>query len=368
DDLVAETVQLMHAEGGCSGLRVQGALVCGKVMRRSGGVPVNYSWLPGQGSPGWVLARKTPCVSNDARSDSRVEREVVERFGIRSLVTMPLLDPRRDVVAFFEIHNKAEAAGFTAADQKILFAISQVASVAIQNALAYLRVHRAEEKLRRLSGQLLLSQDEERRRMARELHDSTAQCMAALVMNLARLGEQWEAADSASRDTLADSLALAEECARECRTLSYLLHPPLLDEIGLGAALRQYVDGFVRRSGIQVYLNVPDRFGRLSVEQSTTLFRIVQESLTNIHRHSGSRTADVFLIRLNGNLVLEVADRGRGFPSETLDPADDNLRGLGVGIAGMQERVRQLGGRLEIRSGASGTTVQATLPFDGHSP
>jgi signal transduction histidine kinase len=338
-------------------------MVCRTLRRQSESVPVDYCWPPGQGSAGWVLANKTSYVSNEAARDPVVVYEPTAQFEICSLLTTPLLDSKGEVIGFFEVLNKKGDAGFTPVDQRNLMAVSQVASVAIQNALAYRKVRQAEKKLHHLSGRLLASQEEERGRIARELHDSTAQSLAALVINLSRLEGSAAQPDRKTRDLLADCLALAEQGAREVRTLSYLLHPPLLDDIGLGAALKQYVNGFVERTGIRINLNVSTSAGALPRPAATALFRIVQESLTNIHRHSGSRTAEVQLAPLNGDLVLEVRDHGRGIPPGAIDNTRSGVRGLGVGITGMQERVRQLGGSLAIESNGEGTTVKAILPL-----
>ena len=365
DCLVIEAIDLAHADSGCSGLRAPEGLVCSRIVRQSKTVPFEYCWPEGHGSAGRVLATKATYVCNDVETDRQALGELGARLGIRSLITIPLLDSRGEVLGVFELHNKRDDSGFTPADEKILLALSHTASVAIQNALAYRRVSQAEEKLSHLSGRLLRSQDEERSRIARELHDSTAQGLAALVINLTRLEDSTAIAGAEARDTISDSLALAEQCAREVRTLSYLLHPPLLDELGLGPALRQYVDGFIQRSGIQVNLNVPEGMNRLPQEVATTLFRIVQESLTNIHKHSGSPTAQIQLARSNGELTLEVRDRGRGIAGGERDGIGEGLRGLGVGITGMRERVRQLGGSLAIQSSGKGTTVKATLPLRG---
>jgi two-component system, NarL family, sensor kinase len=223
----------------------------------------------------------------------------------------------------------------------------------------------AERAMGQLSGRLLKLQDEERRRLARELHDTTVQALAALVMNLTVLETSASTLDAKSRNTLSDSLTLAEQCAREVRTLSYLLHPPLLDEVGLAAALRHYVEGFSQRSGLHVALDLPCDWGRLPADAETALFRVVQESLTNIHRHSGSRQAKVRLTCPASEVRLEVEDEGKGIPPEIRDNADGAAFGLGVGILGMRERLRQLGGRLEIHSNGHGTTVRAVLPVQG---
>ena len=220
---------------------------------------------------------------------------------------------------------------------------------------------RAEENLRLLSGRLLQMQDEERRRIARELHDSAGQIVAALMMNLTPL-------ESASGKTGADvekpireSLALLNELSKQLRTISYLLHPPLLDEVGLPSALRLYLEGFMERSKIKVDFDLPDNFGRLPQDMETTIFRMVQECLTNIHRHSGSAVAKVRVLRIDSQVRVEVEDEGKGIPPEK-QKAMNSGRKLGVGITGMQERLRQLGGTLEIHSSGKGTVVVAKLP------
>ncbi len=221
---------------------------------------------------------------------------------------------------------------------------------------------KSETLLRTLSGRLLNFQDEERRRLARELHDSIGQQLAALKITLdSHLSHL--PIDSMQAKVLSDSVALVEQCERETRTMAYLLHPPLLDQVGLLSALRWYVDGFAARSGIDTRLDVSPEFTRLSPELETTLFRIVQESLTNIHRHSGSPEAS---IRLTANahwICLEVRDQGHGAPPERLQHGSGKEAVLGMGIAGMNERVRQFGGKLTLSTSDHGTTVTATLPI-----
>jgi PAS domain S-box-containing protein len=221
----------------------------------------------------------------------------------------------------------------------------------------------AEEGMRRLSGRLLRLQDEERRRIARELHETAAQDLAALVINLNMVKDSAPRLSPRASACLAESLELAEQCSREIRTLSYLLHPPLVDEAGLAPALRWYTAGFAQRSGIEVHVEVSPEFGRLPSEFELTLYRIVQEALTNIHLHSGSKTARIFLQRWPNGIVLTVADEGHGFPSAALGTAGPESTDIGVGIPGMRERLRQLGGRLHIQSGSRGTTLRAILPL-----
>jgi len=217
-------------------------------------------------------------------------------------------------------------------------------------------------QMRTLTGRLLRAQDEERRRIARMLHETTAQDLAALKMLLARLSRTADRLSDSERGALTESMELAEQSMAEIRTLSYLLYPPFLDETGLLSALRWYASGFAERSGITVHLDLPDSFERLPLDTETALFRIVQESLINIHRHAGSQTAGIRLQRDAETLELEISDSGHGIAKASL-PRITSGRVVGVGIAGMSERIDQLGGRFEIVSGDGGTTVRALLPL-----
>jgi PAS domain S-box-containing protein len=221
----------------------------------------------------------------------------------------------------------------------------------------------ARETLRRIFGRLQQAQDDERRRIARELHDSTAQMLTALILNLTSLRESKARWSGKTRRALSESLALASQCSREVRTISYLLHPPLLEEIGLISALRHFVAGLTQRGDIRVSLEVAAEFDRLPPEFELCLFRVVQEGLMNILRHSGSTTARVRILQNAGVVVLEVSDEGHGLPLKLVGYGERILAAPGVGMAGMQERVEQLGGWVEIESGIQGTTVRAFLPY-----
>jgi signal transduction histidine kinase len=232
---------------------------------------------------------------------------------------------------------------------------------ALEEAEVRARQRRADETMRELSRRLLRLQDEERRRVARELHDSVAQNLVALVLNLSAAGRLIPATESKVKLLLSDCATLADATTQALRTVSYLLHPPVLDSLGLPGALHDFVAGFGRRSGIKVALKVPKKFGRLPVEIETALYRVVQESLTNIHRHSGSASANIGLRRGKDTIILEIQDFGRGIPSETLRlPRAPGS--IGVGIAGMRERLHLLQGRLEIESTPAGTRVRAVVP------
>jgi PAS domain S-box-containing protein len=216
---------------------------------------------------------------------------------------------------------------------------------------------RSEEALRALSGQLLRTQDEERRRIARELHDSAGQILAALSMNLTPLASDKAKLPPPALKTIKESIGFVKELSNQLRTIAHLLHPPLLDEVGLSSGLRVFLEGFEERSKIKVDLEIPGNFERLAPQLETAIFRIVQECLTNIHRHSGSPVAGVRVTRDGNEVKVEVSDQGKGMPCR-----DGSNRKVGVGIQGMRERIAQFGGHFEIRSDKEGTTVVAKVP------
>jgi PAS domain S-box-containing protein len=223
---------------------------------------------------------------------------------------------------------------------------------------------RAFDELRELAGQLVRAQDEARRTIGRDLHDSTGQTLAALEIDLARLGRATTELPPEPRRILQECIDLAGQCSAEIRTASYLLHPPLLDELGLASALRWLVDGFRDRSGIDVTLDLPPVLTRLDKDSELALFRVAQESLTNVHRHSGSPSARLAVKCGAQGIVLEIEDSGRGLPQSSTR-SRDNAPALSVGLAGMRERMRQIGGNVVVESGVTGTRVRASLP---HAP
>jgi PAS domain S-box-containing protein len=224
-------------------------------------------------------------------------------------------------------------------------------------------VVRQTEIVRELSARLLQIQDEERRRIARELHDSVGQMLAAVSMNMAHVKREVSALSPDAVKAIEDNAGLLEQLSVEIRTISHLLHPPLLDEVGLESALQWYIDGFSERSKINVNLQLPQDFGRLPRNLEITLFRVVQECLTNIHRHSGSSTASISVARLENEVRLEVRDAGKGIPKETQATLASG-RLSGVGLRGMHERLRQMGGQLDVQSNGTGTLILATLPIE----
>ncbi len=219
---------------------------------------------------------------------------------------------------------------------------------------------KATQELRELSAHILQAQDEERRRIARELHDGAGQLLAALGMEARNIASESDRLTARAASSLSNIESLVAQMTKDIRTMSHLLYPPLLDEVGLEFALTEYVNGFAERSGVQVSLDLPAAIERLDRDYELSLFRIVQECLTNIHRHSGSKTATIRIVRNDGALVLEVGDEGRGMPAEKLSEIQST--GSGVGIRGMRERVLQFSGRMNIESDGSGTRIEVTIP------
>lgn len=220
------------------------------------------------------------------------------------------------------------------------------------------------DQLRALSVRLMETQDEQSRRIARELHDSAGQIVAALAMNLGQIMREAEASSPALLDLAKETRAYVDELNKEIRTTSYLLHPPMLDEMGLRAALAWYVEGLKQRAGLDIHLSIDDDFPRPSRELELTIFRVIQECLTNIHRHAGSQAAYISVARDHEQVLVEVRDNGRGISSENLKRIRE--RGAGVGLRGMRERVRPFAGEVRIESQVGvGTTIRVTLPQSG---
>jgi len=230
------------------------------------------------------------------------------------------------------------------------------------------KLHDSEKSLRQLSLRLLQTQDEERRRIGRDLHDSVGQYLVGLKMKVDSLKSSAQRSQPRDSSELAECSQLIEEAISEVRTISYLLYPPMLEELGLKSAVPWYLDGFTKRSGIKTTFEVSPEFDRVPGDLELALFRVLQESLTNVHRHSGSSTAIVRLLTRNRAVLLQVIDEGKGTQSKNLeDRAQDWMGTFGVGLRGMNERLRQLGGSLELSSNQEGTTVTATLPLPSAS-
>jgi len=292
--------------------------------------------------------------------DPRYSLEIADRRDIHSLVACLVVCP---VLIALGDANRRKRLQIKAArdllDQRVQERTAAL-SQALFNLEAEVTVRKTtEEQLRRLSVRLMDIQDEERRRIARDLHDSAGQTLAAIKMSLALL--QGSIAQSPESARLLNDLdALAAEALQEIRTTSYLLHPPMLDEAGFGSAARWFVEGFTKRSGIDVQCEIAEEMERLPQTVELVLFRILQEALTNVHRHSGATAATVTLCSDGRCLTFRIGDNGHGIPEQHLTRLNET-NGTGVGIAGMRERIRELGGEMAIQSSTSGTAMIFTF-------
>lgn len=226
---------------------------------------------------------------------------------------------------------------------------------------------KSEASIHSLSGRLLRLQDDERRRIARDLHDITGQELAVIVMSLSQLARTLGEPGIDVKEQISESIELVRKVEQEVRTLSYVLHPPLLDELGLVSALGWYVEGFNRRTGLDVSIVAPSDFGRLSTEKETALFRVVQEGLTNVLRHSESKRAEIELSSSESDVQIKVEDQGKGVTPEVLRKLNGPKEMLGVGIPGIRERLRQFGGTLRVHSNSRGTVLTAIVPRDSEA-
>lgn len=217
------------------------------------------------------------------------------------------------------------------------------------------------EQVRELSRRLLQAQDEERRHIARELHDSAGQTLTVLGMSLAQLVQKASRNDPELANDAEAIQGMIQQLHRDIRTAAYLLHPPLLDESGLYSALTWYIQGLVEHSTLQINLEIARDFGRLPRDMELVVFRLVQECLTNIHRHSGSKTASIRIVRVANQVTVDIRDRGHGVSQQRL--AEIQSGASGVGIRGMRERLRQFGGKLKMDSDSRGTRIFVTIPL-----
>lgn len=293
----------------------------------------------------------------DMRSDPAFAScwDLASRHGAQAAWATPILSKERKILGtvIFFYHTPEEP---SERELELMEQTIHIAAIAIE-------CHRHEEELREFSRILYQSHDEERRRIARELHDSTGQKVAALAINLSLINDAVIFRPSKLEKLLDDCTSLTSTISDELRTLSYLLHPPMLDECGLSLAVQWYVDGINQRGGLHAELEIAEGLGRLTEDAELALFRIVQASLTNVHLHSGATEAKITIEQNLDGVVVAVSDNGQGIPDGVLDRSS-RTRTMGIGITGMRERVEQLGGRLEIETSSGGTRVKASVPSE----
>jgi len=292
-----------------------------------------------------------------------------EQEKLRELIQLSLQEDTKDEISLGTPEGRPRLIqfSFSAVKESHPQTICVVATELTELAQANEALRANEDMLRQLSGRLLQLQDDERRHIARDLHDITGQKLAFQSIVLSQLITA--ANDAATKNALTECQQLTSQVGEEIRTLSYLLHPPLLDELGLSSAVHWYTQGFEKRTGIHVEVEIPRDFLRLPADVETTLFRVIQESLTNVHRYAESTKAFIRVARVGDEVKLEIGDYGKGIRAELLKSSRDSVAPLGVGIQGMKERMRQLSGRLEVTSRPNkGTVVSATVPIREQRP
>ena len=357
--LVEQGVELTEAESGCAGLRTPAGMVARRYLQRGTWITFDYTWPPGHGLPGWVLEHRMSYLNNDAPNDQRMVAAVRDGFAVRSVLLTPILDAQGEPIGFLQIHNKKTPGGFSEGDRQLVVAVGQTAALAIQNAQAYAQLRENRARLQDLSRRLLSAHEEERRRIAREIHDELGQDLTAVKFGIENLRRHLadhprEAAMTRRAGQLGE---LVDATLQAMQDIVHRLRPAVLDHLGLIEALEWSGQEFVRKTGIPCKLSLPDQMEGLDSEVATAVFRVAQEALTNVVRHSQASQVQLTLATTASTLVLHVEDDGRGF-----DPSDLAKPGS-VGVIGMRERAAAVGGVVELSpTTGGGTTVALTIP------
>ena len=364
DELAQEAIQIVNGERGFAGLRTVNGMTVRKYFWKGAAVSYDYSWPLGEGIPGWVLRYKIPYGTSDAANDPVILHKLAINSGVRSIICTPILDSVGEVLGFFDISNKQEGEGFTIDDQEMLMALAPVASIAIQNALAYQQRLAAEvvlkksyERLRALAANLESVREEERTQIARELHDQLGQALTAMKFDLAILTDRLGQKDATLAKKTKILTAQMDTMIKTVRRIATELRPGMLDDLGLAASIEWQARDFEKRTGIVCVVTVPTDDLALPRPQSLAIFRIFQESLTNIARHACAQYIEVKLTTTPQLLSLEVHDDGRGIKKNEIAGTHS------LGLLGMRERAKHLGGTFDIQAvPGDGTMVTVSIP------
>jgi PAS domain S-box-containing protein len=361
DELVTEATQLVYAHSGLVGLTFGETLVCRKYLRDQVLHPFHRTWHPGQGLPGWLLLHKTAYSTNNAGADRQIEEDFRQNFSITSALSIPILDAKETLLGCIEVHNKRDAGGFTLFDQNTLIGVSQVASIAIQNALAYQKLQEAEILHSHLLDKIMTAQEEERRRISRELHDEIGQSLTSLLVGLRAAEDEMGQGGISGR--VSDLRKITGNTLQEVQRLARGLRPSVLDDFGLEEAVARYAADFTSTYGIQV--DVAQDGGirdRLPPAVETALYRIVQEALTNVGKYANAATVSILLQRNPDQVQLIVEDDGQGFDTQVI--LQRPVAGAHLGLHGMRERAALLNGSISIESSpGTGTTIYVNIPL-----
>lgn len=365
DELALEAIKIVNGESGFAGLRTETGMQVKKFFQRGNAIPVNYTWELGEGIPGWVLKYKVPYGTSDAINDPLINRELLVNENVRSIICTPILDSIGEVIGYFDIQNKIGAEGFSINDQEMLLTLAPVASIAIQNALAYQRrletvaeLKESSKQLEELAAKLESTREEERMRIARELHDQLGQSLTAIKFDLTSLTNQISPIDENLAHKAKDIMTQLNTMIKTVRRISTELRPGMLDDLGLIASIEWQAGDFQKRTGIECHVNAPGNNLNLTHEQSLALFRIFQEALTNVVRYAGAKHVEINLTTDGDLLIFEFRDDGRGIRAEEISG------GRSLGLLGMSERVKHIGGKFEISGKTDqGTTIRVTIPM-----
>ncbi|HEX2867141.1 MAG TPA: PAS domain S-box protein [Ignavibacteriales bacterium] len=367
DALVEEAMKLTDSESGCSGLKTAEGMVCKKFFFDGEAQDFEYCWTPGKGIAGKLIINKNPYITNKAEKDPIMVPEIRERFSIKTGAFVSILNSQGEVIGFLSVYNKRNDAVYNESDKEKLVALSQLASTAIQNAIAYQKIQTAEfqlknsrEQLRRLSAHTQSAREEERTRISREIHDELGQALTGLKMDLSWLDKKLQSEgqmQEAITEKITAMYSLINATIKSVRKISSELRPGVLDYLGISAAIEWQAQEFQNRTGITCKITSMPKELELDQNFSTALFRIFQETLTNIARHASATGIDVSLVHEKGNIVLTIKDNGRGITEEEI------LNTKSFGLLGMRERAYLLGGEFSIKGKpGKGTAVTVTIP------
>jgi PAS domain S-box-containing protein len=365
DELAQEAIHIVNGESGFAGLRTADGMAVRKYFRQGVAIPFEYTWPLGKGIPGWVLAHKVPYGTSDAATDPVMQHQLAINTDVRSIICTPILDSAGEVLGYFDIRNKKDAEGFSISDQEMLMALAPAASIAIQNAQAYQQRLSAEvtltesyERLRALAANLEAVREEERIQIARELHDQLGQALTAMKFDLAWLTDRLVQKDATLAHKAKAVTAQMDTMIKTVRRIATELRPGMLDDLGLAASIEWLARDFEKRTGIVCQVSVSSPDWPVPRAPSLALFRIFQEALTNVVRHAGAHSIAVQLAATPEALTLQIHDDGRGIQT-------GQISGLhSLGLLGMRERARRLGGIFNIQGvPGDGTIVTVSIPL-----
>jgi PAS domain S-box-containing protein len=366
DELAQEAIQLVNGESGFAGLRTPKGMNVKRYFDNGEAIPFEHTWHPGEGIPGWVLKYKVPYGTNDIDNDTHIQKNLAINNNICSIICTPIMDSIGEVIGFFEIHNKQGAEVFGISDQEMLLTLAPVASIAIQNALAYQKrldtvaeLKESSRQLEELAAKLESTREEERLLISRELHDQLGQSLTAMKFDMTSLSSQLKGQDESLVLKAQDILTQLNTMIKTVRRIATELRPGMLDDLGLVASIEWQADDFQKRTGIQCKVAAPSTHLNLNHDQALVLFRISQEALTNVARYAGADHVDI-QINSDGEWIhLEIHDNGRGIRPEEI------YGGQSLGLLGMRERVKHIGGIFNVQGIPEiGTTIKVSIPID----